>query len=140
MSAHEDFHREEAQSLPSNRSFGLIFAVVFLLIGGIPALRKHDPRWWALAVSTAFLLLGLMQSPLLTPLNRLWMRFGLLLHRFISPVILGLVFAVSVIPVGLVLRWLGKDPMRRRWEPDASSYWIPRTPPGPAPESMKNQF
>src|SRR5437899_1111758 len=118
MSAHEDFHRDEVESLPSNRSFGLIFAVVFLLIGAVPALRKHEIRWWALAVSAGFLVLGLTQSPLLTPLNRLWMRFGSFLHRLISPVILGLVFALSVIPVGLILRWLGKDPMRRRWESD----------------------
>ena len=140
MSAHEDFHREEVQRLPSNRSFGIIFAVVFLVIGAAPAVRRHEVRWWALAFSLGFLVLGAMQSPLLTPLNRLWMRFASFLHRLISPVILGLVFATTVIPVGLILRWLGKDPMKRRWEAQMPSYWIPRTPPGPAPESMKNQF
>ena len=76
----------------------------------------------------------------LAPLNKWWTKLGVLLYRIVSPVVLGLLFYLTVTPIALLLRLLGKDPLRLRRDPDGASYWIDRTPPGPAPESMKNQF
>jgi hypothetical protein len=76
----------------------------------------------------------------LAPLNRVWTRFGLLLHRIVSPVVLGVMFFVVVTPMGLIMRALGKDPLRLRFDRDARSYWIDRRPPGPAPDTLNNQF
>jgi len=75
----------------------------------------------------------------LAPLNKWWTKLGLLLYRVVSPIVLGLLFYVTLTPIALVMRLLGKDPLRLRRDPDAASYWIDRSPP-PAPESMKNQF
>ena len=139
MSAHEHDRHEESP-LPSNRSFGLVFTVVFLIVGLLPLFSRHTVRWWALAVSGVFLILALLQSPVLTPLNRLWMRFGLFLHKIISPVILGIIYFLVITPIGWWMLRKGKDPMRRSFDPAAQSYWIPRDPPGPPPASMSNQF
>ena len=97
-------------------------------------------RGWALVVAAAFLLATLAFPRMLAPLNRVWLRFGLVLHACISPVIMGLVFFTTVTPIGLVRRWLGKDPLRLRWDRDAVTYWIARDPPGPAPDTMSRQF
>jgi hypothetical protein len=138
---HEDFERSEEVKGSSNRVFGLVFAVVFGLVGLWPLLDGADPRWWALFVSGGFLLFALFLPRHLTPLNNLWTRFGLLLHRIVSPIVLGLIFAVAVTPVALILRLCGKDPLRRHFEPDARSYWIERKDDaGPPPETMRNQF
>ena len=77
---------------------------------------------------------------ILSPLNRLWFRFGLLLHHIVNPVVMALLFFTTVTPMALIMRLLGKDPLRRKFDPEADSYWIPRQPAGPAPETMKNQF
>lgn len=140
MSTHEDFSRAEAEKLPSNRSFGLVFATVFLIVGLGPLVRHGGIRWWALILAAGFLILGVMNSPLLTPLNRVWMKFGLLLHHIVSPLILGAVFFTVVLAIGWIRRLLGKDSMQRRFDKEATSYWILRDPPGPARQSMKNQF
>jgi hypothetical protein len=76
----------------------------------------------------------------LRPLNRLWLRFGLLLYRVVNPVVMALVFYSTMVPIGLAMRLCGKDPLRLRREPDAASYWLEREPPGPLPATMKNQF
>ena len=99
---------------------------------------------WVLAlflhVAGIFLLLALAAPAFLGPLNRLWTKFGLLLHRIVNPVVLGLMFYIAVVPVALIMRLLGKDPLQRRFDPQADSYWQPRNPPGPAPKSMVDQF
>ena len=97
-------------------------------------------RWWALGVAAVFAALAFMWTALLAPLNRLWLKLGLVLYKVVNPIVLGLLFYVTVTPISLLMRVLGKDPLRLRRDPDAASYWIERTPPGPAPESMKNQF
>jgi len=140
MSAHESLKREETVKLPSNRSFGLVFAVVFLLIGLAPLIKRGEVRWWAVILGGLFLILGLANASILTPLNRIWMKFGLLLHHIVSPVILGILFFAVFTPMGWILRLLGKDPMRMKPDKNASSYWILRDPPGPARQSMPNQF
>jgi hypothetical protein len=87
-----------------------------------------------------FLMAALLIPAALNPLNRAWLKFGLLLHKIINPVVMGLVFYGAVLPTGLVMRAMGKDLLRLKLQPEADSYWIVRRPPGPAPETMKDQF
>jgi len=93
-----------------------------------------------LFLAALFLVAALLRPSLLNPLNLLWLRFGLLLQKIVNPVIMALLFFGTVLPTGLVMRMMGKDPLRLRREPDAESYWIVRVPPGPSPETMKDQF
>jgi len=137
---HEDFSRQEKIKPSSDRSFGLVIATVFLIITFWPLIRGQPVRWWALGVAAVFAALALLWTAALAPLNTGWTKLGVLLYRVVSPIVLGLLFYVAVMPVGLLMRVLGKDPLRLRRDPDAASYWIDRMPPGPAPESMKNQF
>jgi hypothetical protein len=124
----------------TNRAFGLVFSVVFVLIALYPLLGSGTIRSWSLIVAGIFLLLALVIPGVLAPANRLWMKFGELMHRIVSPVALGIVFYLTVLPTGLILRLFGKDPLRLRLDSQADSYWIKREPPGPAAESLNNQF
>ena len=137
---HEDLDRTQEVKLGSERGFGFVFAVVFALVGAWPLTGDGPPRWWSLAVAGVFVALALAAPRALAPLNRLWFRFGLLLHRVINPLVMGLLFYVAVTPTGLIMRLLGKDLLGRRFDPEAETYWISREPPGPEPGSMKNQF
>jgi hypothetical protein len=137
---HEDFNRQEEIKPSSDRSFGLIVATFFLIITFWPLIHAEPIRWWALGVASVFAALALLWTAALAPLNRLWTKLGLLLYRIVNPVVMVFLFYVTVTPIALFMRMLGKDPLRLRRDPDAASYWIHRTPPGPAPESMKNQF
>jgi len=124
----------------SERSFGIVFAVVFALIGVWPLKAGGDLRLWALGLAVAFLAVAFVAPGLLKPLNLLWFKFGLLLHKIMTPLIMGLLFFLTVTPVGMLMRATGKDPMRLKRDPTAATYWISRDPPGPKPDSMKNQF
>ncbi|MCA1907020.1 MAG: SxtJ family membrane protein [Magnetospirillum sp.] len=124
----------------SERSFGLVFAAVFAIIALWPLKSGGDPRLWAVGVASAFLVVAVVAPKALKPLNLVWFKFGLLLHKVMTPLIMGLLFFVTVTPIGLLMRATGKDPMRLKRDPAATSYWITRDPPGPAPASMKNQF
>ena len=124
----------------SDRSFGLVFAAVFTIIGCWPLIKSGPLRLWALAVAAVFLGLALAAPRLLAPLNRLWMQFGLLLGRIVAPIVLFLVYLVAVVPTGLLMRLMGNDPMRRKFDPAASSYWVPRVPVGKPDHTMTNQF
>ena len=139
---HEDFTRKEAVQGSSDRSFGFVMAAFFGLVALFPLL--HGPlssiRWWALAVAAAFLAFALLWPAALRPLNRAWLKLGLLLSKVVSPVVLMILFYATVTPISLLMRWAGKDPLRLRRDAAAASYWIPREPPGPAPDSMKQQF
>ena len=137
---HEDFARDEAVAGSSDRGFGIVFTVVFLAVGLWPLTGGNGLRWWSLALAAAFLAAALLRPTLLAPLNRLWTRFGLLLHKLVNPLVMGLMFFAVITPMGVVMRRLGKDPMRLRRDAAVESYWIAREPPGPAPDSMKNQF
>lgn len=132
-------HAAPAQ-MGSERSFGLVFTAFFLLVGLWPLKSGGEMRLWALGAATAFLLAALVAPKALRPLNLLWFKFGMLLHHVVTPLVMGLLFFLTVTPVGLLMRATGKDPMRLKRDPSAASYWIMRTPPGPAPESMKTQF
>ena len=122
--------------ISSNRSFGIVFFIVFLLIALYPLLKGNDLRIWSLIVSFIFLVLGLLNSKLLTPLNRLWFKFGLLLGRFISPIIMGIIFFVVVTPIGIIMRLLKKDLLNLKYN-KKESYWINKSGPK---SKMKNQF
>lgn len=124
----------------TDRSFGLVFSAVFTLIALYPLLDGGTILLWSLIVASFFLLLALLVPDTLAPANRLWTQFGELLHRIVSPVALGIVFFLAVFPTGLLMRLFGKDPLRLKIDRGASSYWIKRSPPGPAAESLNNQF
>jgi hypothetical protein len=137
---HEDLHREEKIKGSSDRSFGIVFAVVFALIAGWPLLYGGELRLWSLAVAFAFARVAWLRPALLAGPNRWWMKFGLLLGMVVSPIALGILFFAVLVPIGFLMRATGKDPLRLKREAGAESYWIPRAPPGPPPDSMKNQF
>jgi hypothetical protein len=124
----------------SNSVFGLVFAVFFALVAVLPIVRGHAIRLWALPFSALFLLAALAAPKLLAPLNRAWTGLGSLLHAVVNPLVLGILFYLVFTPFGWVLRRMGKDFLRLRPAPGAPSYWIPRQPPGPTPESMSRQF
>jgi hypothetical protein len=140
QATHEVFSRDEAVVAGSDRTFGLVMAGAF---AAVTALNLwHAGRLWPWTGGLAVLLLaaGMLRPALLHPLNLVWLKFGLLLHRIVNPVVMALLFFGTVWPTGLVMRALGKDLLRLKRQPDADSYWIVRTPPGPLPETMKDQF
>ena len=131
--------RREVQS-SSDRGFGIVFCILFLIIGLWPVFWGGSPRAWSLSISGAFLAVAFIRPQLLRPLNRLWTAFGLLLHKVVNPLVMGFLFFLVVTPIGLLMRLLGKRPLELEFERDRSSYWKDRTPPGPPAEGMKNQF
>ena len=120
----------------SNKSFGIVFFIVFLIIALYPLIKDGDLRLWSLIVSLIFLILGLINSTILTPLNRLWFKFGIFLGKIVSPIILGTIFFLIVTPTGLLLRLFGKDVINLKYSKD-NSYWIKKTGPK---SNMKDQF
>ena len=122
--------------ISSNRSFGIVFFIVFLLIALYPLLKGNDLRIWSLVISFIFLALGFINSKILTPLNRLWFKFGLLLGKFISPLIMGIIFFVVVTPIGIIMRLLKKDLLNLKYN-KKETYWIIKSGPK---SKMKNQF
>ncbi len=120
----------------SNRSFGVVFFVVFLLIALYPTINNGEIRIWSLIISIIFLILGLLNSKLLNPLNILWFKFGIVLGKIISPLIMGIIFFLVVTPTGLIMRLLKKDILNLRYNRN-SSYWIEKKGPK---SKMKNQF
>jgi hypothetical protein len=125
----------------SDRSFGFVFAVVFCIIGCWPLVHGESLRWWALVVALAFAVLALVRPQLLHPLNRVWQAVGRLLHRIVSPLVMGMFFFAAVTPTGWLMRLRGRDILSLKRRPELKSYWIRREPEArPAPETMKNQF
>ena len=122
--------------ISSNRSFGIVFFVVFFLIGVWPILKEGELRYWSIIVSLIFLILGLFKSKLLTPLNKLWYKFGILLGNFIAPIIMGFVYFLVVTPIGILMRLLGKDLINLKLN-KKKTYWIEKKE---IKTSMKNQF
>jgi Saxitoxin biosynthesis operon protein SxtJ len=137
---HEDFSRADSVRGSSDRSFGFVFAAVFSLVACLPLLHGKPVRAWAFGISALFLLLALIRPGLLGPANRLWTRLALLLSKITNPIMTGLMFYVVFTPLAIVLHLMGKDLLRLKAEPVADSFWITRSPPGPAPETMRNQF
>ena len=130
--------REPVQA-GTDRSFGFVFAAVFALIGARPLLDGRPPHVWALAVACAFLAAAAFTPWILRPMNALWMRFGALLHGIVTPILMGVVFFLAIMPTALIVRSLRKDPLRLRRDKSADSYWIERQP-GPDPHTMTRQY
>ena len=120
----------------SNRSFGIVFFIAFLLIALYPLIYSEEIRLWSLLISLIFLILGLINSKALTPLNKIWSKFGIVLGKIVSPFIMGIVFFFVVTPIGLLMRILGKDLLNLKFNSN-KSYWIEKSGPK---SKMKNQF
>jgi hypothetical protein len=139
IAAHENIGRPDDVRMGSERSFGLVIAAVLCIVAAIR--WWHGAGIWYLLVAAAVLAAIALTAPrLLRPLNIVWFRFGLLLHAVMTPLILGLMFYTTITPIGWLMRAFGKRPLALEFDPKASSYWIHRTPPGPAPDSLTNQF
>jgi len=128
---------ESKIKISSNRSFGLVFFVVFLIVALWPLKSGEDIRIWSLALSIIFFSLGILNSKLLTPLNKLWFKFGILLGSIVSPIVMGIVFFLVVTPTSIIMRLLGKDLLKKNKIKSASTYWIKRDK---QQSTMKNQF
>ena len=122
--------------ISSNRSFGVVFFIVFLLIALYPLLNNNEVRLWSLIISVLFLILGIVNSKILSPLNKIWFKFGLILGKIISPIIMGIIFFLVVTPIGFIMKLLGKDLINLKFN-NEKSYWIEKTGPK---SKMKNQF
>ena len=120
----------------SNKSFGIVFFVVFFLISIYPLMNSNDIRLWSLSISLLFLILGLMNSKILSPLNRIWFKFGIILGKIISPIVMGVIFFLIVTPIGLIMRMLKKDILNLKFN-NKETYWINKKGPKSV---MKNQF
>ena len=127
---------EQQIKVSSNKSFGIVFFIVFLIIALYPMIKDGDIRLWSLILSLIFLILGLINSIILTPLNRLWFKFGIFLGKIVSPIILGIIFFLVVTPTGFLLRLFGKDVINLKYN-NNNSYWIKKTGPK---SKMKDQF
>ena len=123
--------------MSSNRNFGLVFFVVFLILGFWPIINGGEIRIWLVTISLIFLVLGMMKSKLLTPLNKLWFKFGMILGAIVAPIVMGVVFFLVVTPIGFVMRIIGKDLLRKRFDKKKETYWIKRDKPV---GTMKKQF
>ena len=122
--------------LSSNRSFGIVFFILFLIISLFPILKSGEIKTWSLIVALIFLILGLLNSKILNPLNILWFKFGLFLGKIISPIIMLVIFFFVVTPIGLIMRLFKKDLLSLRYN-NKKSYWIDNNGPK---SKMKNQF
>ena len=129
---------EEQIHIPSNKNFGLVFSVIFFLIFIEPIIRSDQLRYWSLIVSIIFLILGLLNSKILNPLNKIWFQFGILLGKFVSPIVMGLVFFLVVTPTSILLRLFAKDILNiKKNKKNTKSYWIEKSEKR---TTMKNQF
>ena len=120
----------------SNRSFGIVFFIFFLIISTYPLIKGGEIRIWSLIIALIFLILGIINSELLTPLNKIWFKFGIFLGNFVSPIIMGIIFFIVVTPVSLILNLLGKDVLNIK-KNNKRTYWIDKSDPK---SKMKNQF
>jgi hypothetical protein len=121
----------------SEKSFGVVFSIVFLIVALYPLINSGDIRLWAITVSAIFLLLAFITPKTLSLPNKLWFKFGILLGSIIAPIVMALVYFLTVLPTGIIMRLLGKDLLKQKLDKNAKSYWIERSEPM---GSMKNQF
>lgn len=142
-STHESFQEHLELRTATDRGFGLTVGGILVAIGLVKSLLASGLTWPAsalLVTGVALVALGLAAPRLLSPLNRLWTKLGLVLFKVVNPLVMLLLFGLVIVPAGLVMRLAGQDPLRRKRDLQARSYWIERQPPGPAPESIVNQF
>lgn len=135
VSAHTDIE------MGSERSFGLVFAVVFVVVGLWPLIwHGGEIRLWSFAIAAVFAALALLRPTLLRPLNKIWYLFGLLLGRIVAPIVMGIIFFVTVTPIGLLRRLRNPDPLNQKIDPDAKTYWVVRDTEELKSQSMRKQF
>lgn len=140
-STHERLKREETVVGSSDRAFGLVFAGFFALLTLLKLWRGWSAWGWIfLGAAAAFAALALLAPGLLAPLNRTWLKLGLALHKVVTPIVMAMLFYLVITPMGVAMRLMGKDLLRLKRDPGARTYWIERQPPGPPPDTMKNQF
>ena len=137
---HEGVSRDEKVEAGSDRSFGIVMAVALAAVTLLNAWHSGRLWPWTGGLAALFLAAGLLRPSVLNPLKQLWLKFGLLLHGVVNPIVMVLLFYGTVLPTGLVMRMLGKDLLQLKRQPGAVSYWIVRRPPGPSPETMRDQF
>lgn len=135
---HENYAGHEVQRSSTDRAFGVVFGAVFAIVVGLGLWKRNELQWWALALSAAFFLAAIFSPQILAPLNRIWLRLGALLHRIVSPVVLGVMFFAVVFPVGLLMRLTARDPLRLARDAKADSYWVERE--AARPDHFRNQF
>jgi hypothetical protein len=121
----------------SDRSFGVVFTIVFVILGTYPLLNSGAVIWWCLLLASLLLLITLIRPSLLKHPNHWWFKFGIFLGSIIAPVVMALVYITTVVPIGLIMRMLGKDLLHIKIDHNAESYWVERDTP---PQPMKNQF
>ena len=126
----------EIKNTVTNRNFGLTFFIVFLIVSIWPLLYNEQIRIWSLIVGFIFLILGLVNSKILTPLNKIWFKFGIILGKLVSPVIMGIVFFFVVTPISIIMKIFGKDLLNLKYN-NQKSYWLEKSGPK---SKMKNQF
>ena len=122
--------------ISSNRSFGIVFFVFFLIVSLYPLVDNENPRIWSLIISITFLILALLNSKILTPLNKIWFKIGIVLGKIVSPFVMGVIFFLIVTPIGLIMKFLGKDLLNLKYN-KKNNFWIAKTGPK---SKMKNQF
>ena len=137
---HERLEYAEDLQGSSDRVFGLVFCVFWSVVALAPLIKGGPIRVWAVVLAAAFLVTSLIMPTLLGPPNRLWQRFGRLLRSVTNPIVMAILFFSTVVPFGLIMRLRNRDVLRLKWERGSATYWIPRNPPGPRPDSMKDQF
>ncbi len=137
---HEDLRREDQTTGPSDRKFGLTLGIVFALIAVLKLVERSN--WGIIWSMLAVALIGcaLLRPSLLSVPNTIWLKLGLLLHRIVNPIIMAVLFFGTILPIGLLMRVLGKDPLRLRLDKAADSYWLPRSDERPQSEAMRQQF
>jgi len=141
-SFHEDLARADDVKGGSDRAFGLTVGGILLAIV-LYRVVFHGAGWITTglgAIGVLLVLFGVVAPARLAPLNRAWMKLGLLLSKVVNPLVLGLIYVTTIVPIGLIRRAIRRDPLGIDFDPSASTYWVRREPPGPAPETMKNQF
>ena len=130
------FHKSKIK-MNSNRNFGLVFFIIFLILGLWPITNGEEIRIWLILLAFMFLILGIMESKLLSPLNRLWFKFGIMLGAIVAPIVMGAIFFIVVTPIGIVMSIMGKDLLNKKHDKKKETYWIKRIKPT---GSMKRQF
>ena len=129
--------KQKEIKISSNKSFGFVFFVIFIAIALWPLLKDDNIRIWSVILSIIFLILGLLNSKILTPLNKLWIRFGILLGKIVSPVVMGIVYFGVVTPIGLIMKLFGKDILNLKIDKNKNTYWSSKSK---IASKMKNQF
>jgi len=141
MSTHERFQPLHEIKSSSDRAFGLVFACVSMTVGAYLMIRGQGSAYlWFLLLAALFLLAAVFSPGILAPLNKIWTRFGLLLHAIVSPIVLGTIFFLVVMPIGLAMRLFGKNPLPLRFDREAKTYWIQRKPAESDRGGFRDQF